>query len=212
MTSFPSISFVYIQFDYFKILVIFSADPLHQKINDFLLLQRGQFFVFRNPVPFIEASSAAARTGMLSQKYRMPFHRCLLSIIFRFSRRKPFPYKILTVPADRIHTFFIYVFNIPFFQMKGRAEFRTGQSFQRFIDCHFTLRLDSTKLFVQMLAIRYRLFYNRECFTAAVVKLVNTLDCGSSIRGFESLQPPVKNENRRQCGFLFFGPLYREEL
>lgn len=44
------------------------------------------------------------------------------------------------------------------------------------------------------------------------MKLVNTLDCGSSIRGFESLQPPVKNENRRKCGFLFFRPLYHEEL
>ena len=36
------------------------------------------------------------------------------------------------------------------------------------------------------------------------MKLVNTLDCGSSIRGFESLQPPVKIENRIQCGFLFY--------
>ncbi len=33
--------------------------------------------------------------------------------------------------------------------------------------------------------------------TAAVVKLVNTLDCGSSIREFESLQPP----HSKRCAF-----------
>ncbi len=40
---------------------------------------------------------------------------------------------------------------------------------------------------------------------AVVVKLVNTLDCGSSIREFESRQSPhFKKYPHYQMGFLFY--------
>jgi len=49
---------------------------------------------------------------VLGYENRMVPERCLLSIVFGKSRRKPFPYKIFGVTSDRFKTLFLEVSHI----------------------------------------------------------------------------------------------------
>ncbi len=56
-------------------------------------------------VPLLNASSATDGSCMLGNKYRMPSHRCLFTIIFWKIRRNPGIYKFKCVLFDSFKTF-----------------------------------------------------------------------------------------------------------
>ena len=65
-------------------------NPSHQYRNSVLLLFFCQQFSGWYMMPFEEATTAAAACGMLGNKYWMPFHWCLLTIIGNYGRCKAF--------------------------------------------------------------------------------------------------------------------------
>ena len=97
---------------------ILPVDPCHHEIHYFFLLQIGEFRSRSDPVPFVEAASAAAGAGVLCLKYRMSAHRRLLSVILNKCRCKSRSHKILGMRAYRVDALFINILYVPIGQMK----------------------------------------------------------------------------------------------
>lgn len=87
-------------------------NPSHQYRNSVLLLFFCQQFSGWYMMPFEEATTATAACGMLGNKYRMPSHWCLLTVIGNYGRCKAFGNEILCMFTDCCQAFF---FNIIFF-------------------------------------------------------------------------------------------------
>ena len=75
-------------------------------------------------MPFGEASSATAPRSMLSNKYRMPFHRSLFTIIWNNSRSKSLGYKILGMFTNCCQSLFCNIFLIPYRKIKSATKVR----------------------------------------------------------------------------------------
>ena len=106
-------------------------NPSHQYRNSVLLLFFCQQFSGWYMMPFEEATTATAACGMLGNKYRMPSHWCLLTVIGNYGRCKAFGNEILCMFTDCCQAFF---FNIIFFLLRkteSAAESRFGQSFKQ---------------------------------------------------------------------------------
>lgn len=106
-------------------------NPSHQYRNGVLLLFFCQQFSGWYMMPFEEATTATAACGMLGNKYRMPSHWCLLTVIRNYGRCKAFGNEILCMSTDCCQAFF---FNIIFFLLRkteSAAESRFGQSFKQ---------------------------------------------------------------------------------
>lgn len=89
----------------------------------------------RHPVPFFQASPAAAGTGMLGFENGMAFHRRLSAVMFRICRCQFSGNKIAGMSSYCIHTLFSDILPVFGSQMKRRAETGTGQFVQCFFDC-----------------------------------------------------------------------------
>lgn len=79
--------------------------PGHNQINGKFFLVFGQFRSGRNPMPFIKTLAAAGCRGMLSNKYRMIPHWCLLPVILNNRRSQTAADKIPGMHADNRQTF-----------------------------------------------------------------------------------------------------------
>ena len=110
-----------------------SFQPCHDQVDDLLLLCIRQRLMHWNPVPFIEATPAAAGCRMHCLKYRVAMHRSLLTIVDRSCRCKLLPDKIRGMNADDIHTLFFYVLLIFLRQMETLAKSGTFQLVQGFV-------------------------------------------------------------------------------
>src|SRR5947209_7564001 len=67
----------------------FGVEPLPDNVYGITLLFRAQLAAFRNPVPLFQATSAAGRSGMLSDEDRMTAPRSLLPVFCRNRRSQP---------------------------------------------------------------------------------------------------------------------------
>lgn len=70
-------------------------------------------------MPFRQTSPTTGRRGMLSDKYRMPAHGCLLTVIGRKRGRQPFGNKIRGVLFDNRRAFIQTI--LPFFLAKAKS-------------------------------------------------------------------------------------------
>jgi hypothetical protein len=73
----------------------------HNKI-DLLRIQRPPL---PDTMPFLDTFPTTGGGSVLSDEYWMPFHRCLLAIIFRKSWRNPGVYESIGVVFDGFETF-----------------------------------------------------------------------------------------------------------
>ena len=74
-------------------------NPAHNQINGIFLLFVRQFSAGRNTVPFFETTPAAGCGGVLSDKNRMIFHRCLMPVVFNDGGSQPCGDKIFGMPG-----------------------------------------------------------------------------------------------------------------
>ena len=74
-------------------------------------------------MPLADTFPTAGSCRMLSDKYRMSLHWCLLPIIWNNCRCFPLCDKVSCMLPDRIQSFFINIINIFLFQMKTATEF-----------------------------------------------------------------------------------------
>ena len=100
----------------------FLLNPCHDYIHQIVLLHLTQFPSRLHFMPFTYAFSATCRSCMLCNKYRMPLHWCLFSIIRDNCRCFAFCNKISGMLPDRIHSFFINIIDVFLFQMKTASK------------------------------------------------------------------------------------------
>ena len=96
----------------------FLLNPCHNYIYKIILLHLTQFLARLHFMPLSDALPAACSCCMLSDKYRMTLHWCLLAIICYICRSFSLCNKILCMLSDCVQPFFIYVINIFLLQME----------------------------------------------------------------------------------------------
>ena len=109
----------------------FSLNPCHNYIYKIILLHLTQFLARLHFMPLSDALPAACSCCMLSDKYRMTFHWCLLAIICYICRSFSLCNKVLSMLSYCIKVFFIYVINIFLFQMETASELGIIQPFKQ---------------------------------------------------------------------------------
>ena len=118
----------------------FFLNPCHNYIYKIILLHLTQFPARLHFVPLSDALPAACSCCMLSDKYRMTFHWCLLAIICYICRSFSLCNKILCMLSDRIKSLLVYVIYVFLLQMKAASKFGIVQSLEQLpvplILCH----------------------------------------------------------------------------
>ena len=109
----------------------FFLNPCHNYIYKIILLHLTQFLARLHFMPLSDALPAACSCCMLSDKYRMTFHWCLLAIICYICRSFSLCNKILCMLSDCVQPFFIYVINIFLLQMETASKLGIIQSFKQ---------------------------------------------------------------------------------
>ena len=109
----------------------FSLNPCHNYIYKIILLHLTQFLAGLHFMPLSDALPTACSCCVLSNKYRMTTHWCLLAIICYICRSFSLCNKVLSMLSYCIKPFFIYVINIFLLQMETASELGIIQSFKQ---------------------------------------------------------------------------------
>jgi len=104
------------------ITVKLSLDPCHQQFHNALLLILRQLPSYRDVIPLMQASTAAAGAGVLGDKHRMSAHRCLLAVIGDVCRCKPCSDEVGSVALNGLQALVRYVLPVLITQMELCAE------------------------------------------------------------------------------------------
>ena len=111
----------------------FSLNPCHNYIYKIILLHLTQFLAGLHFMPLSDALPTACSCCVLSNKYRMTTHWCLLAIICYICRSFSLCNKVLSMLSYCIKTFFIYVINIFLLQMETASELGIIQSIKQLL-------------------------------------------------------------------------------
>ncbi len=102
----------------------FPFDPCHEKVDDPSLSLGGDRGPARHLPPLGEAVTAAAGTGVLSDKHGVTAHRRLLSVVRRARGRESRSDEVLAMGADRLQPLLGYVLPVRRREVEPAAELR----------------------------------------------------------------------------------------
>ena len=100
--------------------------PCHKYGYGILLFFLGEFSSGGDVMPFVEASSATAAGGVLSEEHWMASHWCLLAVVRNNGWSQSFGDEVFCVSADGGQTFLGYVLFVFLRQMESTAEVGLG--------------------------------------------------------------------------------------
>ena len=111
----------------FILLIDFSPNPSHQKINYRLLPVVTDWNPARHLPPLRETVPTATGASMLCNENWMPTHRSLFPVVWRFGGREACAYEILAMLPYRLHAFTLNVGAVRFCKVKSATELRLRQ-------------------------------------------------------------------------------------
>lgn len=116
-------------------LFYFLFYPRHEEVHYPLLLAVGEINALSHPIPFFQAASAAAGTGVLGDENGMSPHGGLLSVVFRRGGSKADGNEILCVDADGIKSLFAHVVLVLCGKVKSASEIRLPKAHKSICNC-----------------------------------------------------------------------------
>ena len=103
-------------------------NPIQEEFDQIGLFFGGERPAFRDMMPLLKATSAAAGAGVLRGEHGMPLHRCLFAVVGDFRGRQTRGNKTCSMGTQHSFAFFKGVAAVGGGQMKLRAEWRERQA------------------------------------------------------------------------------------